>query len=128
MAVNWRKQFGAAKTEAALLVLFIPSMDRDEEPIIDQPYWVKEALELLGDCFGAATAFPQGQGVWKDEDRGGLLIWDAPVIIYCYTNKRKVAKHAKTLITFLRRLGRETNQAAVGYVFMDKYYELRPPF
>lgn len=49
----------AHKRESTLLVLFIPSRDRDEETI-DQPRWVAAALEFLGRQFGGATAFPQG--------------------------------------------------------------------
>ena len=61
---------GASKAAAALLVLFIPSKDRGDQPI-DQGYWVDEALNVLGMLFGGATAFPQGRGVWRDDARGG---------------------------------------------------------
>ena len=62
--------FGASKAESTLLVLYIPSADRLGQPI-DQPVWVDEALKVLGECFGGATAFPQGRGVWRDDNRGG---------------------------------------------------------
>ncbi|HEY5867182.1 MAG TPA: hypothetical protein VI542_16800 [Candidatus Tectomicrobia bacterium] len=51
---------GAAKVESTLLVLFIPSVDRDSQPI-DQDTWVYRALETLGELFGGATAFPQAK-------------------------------------------------------------------
>src|SRR5262245_10155031 len=38
---------GASKAASTLLVLFIPSKDRMDEPI-DQEYWVGEALQVLG--------------------------------------------------------------------------------
>lgn len=78
--------------------------------------------------FDGATALPQGLGVWKDKDRGGRLVWDAPVLVHCYTNEKAAAKHAATFIGFLRRLGKETNQGAVGFVFKNEYYEIKAPF
>jgi hypothetical protein len=50
---------GASKAASALLVLFIPSKDRRNKSI-DQRYWVKETLIVLGTLFGGATAFPRG--------------------------------------------------------------------
>ncbi len=46
-----------------------------------------EALKVLGECFGGATAFPQGKGVWRDDAQGGKLLFDEPVVIQCYTNE-----------------------------------------
>src|SRR5258705_10003426 len=76
---------GASKAAAALLVLFIPSKDRGDQPI-DQGYWVDEALNVLGMLFGGATAFPQGRGVWRDDAQGGKLLFDEPVVMQCYTS------------------------------------------
>ena len=69
----------ASKTESTLLVLFIPSVDRDETPV-DQDSWVARALETLGHEFGGATAFPKARGVWRDDARGGRLVFDEPVV------------------------------------------------
>ena len=51
---------GASKAASTLLVLFIPSRDRNDRAI-DQAHWVDEALNALGTLFGGATAFPQGK-------------------------------------------------------------------
>lgn len=67
---DWGKRFAADKAEGTVLVLFVPSVDRREEPI-DQESWETEALRVLGNLFGGATAFPQGRGVWRDDERGG---------------------------------------------------------
>ncbi len=53
---------GASTAQSTLLVLFIPSRDRFDQPI-DQDHWVGQALEMLGTHFNGATAFPQGRGV-----------------------------------------------------------------
>src|SRR5436309_1531196 len=56
-----------------LVVLFIPSVERDGATPIDQDSWVKAALELLGSTFGGATAYPKARGIWRDDERGGAL-------------------------------------------------------
>jgi len=118
--------FGADKSESTLLVLFVPSADRDGESI-DQDRWVVRALEVLGNCFGGATAFPQGRGVWRDDEQGGTLVFDDPVVIQCYTNEAALEKYAPELRDFLVRLGTETNQGAVGFVVDRDYLEIRFP-
>jgi len=123
---DWRGELGAQKSAATILVLFIPSVDRLEEPI-DQDLWVTEALSVLGKNFGGATAFPQGRGVWRDDERGGQLIYDAPVIIQCYTNETDLERHAEELRKFLTRMGQEARQGAVGLVVDRDYLEIRFP-
>ena len=81
---DWTEILQAQKSASTVLVLFVPSVDRFDEPI-DQEYWVIETLKVFGRLFGGATAFPQGRGVWRDDERGGQLIFDAPVIVQCYT-------------------------------------------
>ena len=123
---NLAQLFQATKSESTLLVLYIPSGDRDEKPI-DQSHWVDKALETLGTHLGGGTAFPQGKGVWRDDARGGKLIYDAPVIIQCYTNEANLEKNAAALHAFLMALGVDTNQAAVGCVVDDDYIEIAFP-
>lgn len=124
--VNLAHLFQAAKSESNLLVLYIPSGDRDEKPI-DQATWVNKALEMLGLHFGGGTAFPQGKGVWRDDARGGKLIYDAPVIIQCYTNEATLEQSAPALHSFLMALGVETKQGAVGFVVDGDYIEIQFP-
>jgi hypothetical protein len=123
---DWGEKLGADKAESNVLVLFIPSVDRDDQPI-DQGHWEKEALKTLGRLFGGATAFPQGRGVWRDDERGGRLVYDAPVIVQCYTNERALEAHVDELREFLVRLGESTRQGAVGLVIDRDYLEIRFP-
>jgi hypothetical protein len=123
---NLSELFGASKAESTLLVLYIPSADRFNQPI-DQSSWVDEALKVLGACFGGATAFPQGRGVWRDDSRGGTLVYDQPVVIQCYTSGERIEQQAATLHAFLIRMGTETRQGAVGFVIDDQYLEIGFP-
>ena len=42
---------------ASLVVVFVPSMDRDSNPV-DQDMWVDEVLATVGKAFRGATAYP----------------------------------------------------------------------
>lgn len=121
---DWEKRFDAAKSEGTVLVVFIPSVDRFGKPI-DQEYWVTEVLTTLGTLFGGATAFPQGRGVWRDDERGGHLVHDAPVIIQSYTSIDAIDRQAVKLKEFLVRMGKEASQGAVGFVIDRTYLEIR---
>ena len=74
--------FKAAKSASNLLVLFIPSQDRDEEPI-DQDHWRDEALTALGKLFGGATTYPKDKRIWRDHGQGGNLLFDEPIVVQC---------------------------------------------
>lgn len=124
--LTFAQLLGASKAQSTLLVLFIPSVDRDEQPI-DQATWVHRALEVLGELFGGATAFPQGQGVWRDEAQGGRLVFDEPVVVNCYTSEALLKAEAPKLRHFLMEMGEQTNQGAVGLVIDRDYLEITFP-
>ena len=119
-------QFEISKSESNLLVLFIPSVDREGNSV-DQDVWVGRALEMLGQEFGGATAFPKAKGVWRDDAQGGKLVFDEPVVVQCYTNEEALEEHARELRQFLVKMGTETNQGAVGLVIDRDYLEIQFP-
>lgn len=113
--------------KAVLVVLFVPSVERDGTTPIDQGYWVEAALDTFGQLFGGATAFPRAKGVWRDDERGGVLIKDEPVVIHCYTTPADVSDSARLgrLGDFCRRMGREARQGEIGLVIGDEYLAFR---
>jgi hypothetical protein len=120
MAINPR-------AKRVLLVLFVPSVERDGRTPVDQDYWVGEALTTLGSLYGGATAFPRARGVWRDDERGGALIHDEPVVLHCYTTREALEDAAALarLGAFCRRLGREARQGEVGLIIGDEYLAIR---
>ena len=64
--------------KAVLVVLFVPSVERDGTTAINQEYWVDAALETLGQLLGGATAFPRAKGVWRDDEIGGMWSRTSP--------------------------------------------------
>ncbi|HZY88848.1 MAG TPA: hypothetical protein VFE78_28750 [Gemmataceae bacterium] len=119
----------AATAEASLLVLFIPSADREGDALgkKEQKRWVKRALKLLGGKFGGATAFPRGWGTWRDDAQGGRLVWDKPVLIQCFTDEAALREHTAELRQFLIEMGAGTNQGAVACVLDKTMYQIHFP-
>jgi hypothetical protein len=113
--------------KAVLVVLFVPSVERDGITAINQEYWVDAALETFGQLFGGATAFPRAKGVWRDDEMGGVLVKDQPVVIHCYTTPEDITDpdRLSRLGSFCRRMGREAHQGEVGLVIGDEYLAFR---
>ena len=113
--------------KSVLVVLFVPSVERDGVTPVDQDYWVDSALQTLGTVFGGATAYPRAKGIWRDDERGGHLVRDEPVVIHCYTTPERIEDEdaLAELGSFCRRLGREASQGEVGLVVGDEYFAIR---
>jgi len=108
-------------------VPFIPSVERDGKTPVDQADWVRQALEMFGRVFGGATAYPKAKGIWRDDERGGALVHDKPVVVHCYTtpSELEASRNLAVLGAFCRRMGRETRQGEVGLVISDEYFAIR---
>ena len=78
-----RQRVLSSGRKRVLVVLFIPSVERDGTSAIDQALWVDSALEMFGRVFGGATAFPKAKGIWRDDERGGTLVQDEPIVVHC---------------------------------------------
>jgi hypothetical protein len=119
----------AATSEANVLVLFIPSADREGDSLgkKEQKRWVRKALKLLGEKFGGATAFPRGWGTWRDDAQGGRLVWDKPVLVQCFTSEAAIREHTPALREFLIELGTSTHQGAVACVLDKTMYYIKFP-
>ncbi len=113
--------------KSVLVVLFIPSVARDGATPVDQGYWVDSALEMFGTVFGGATAYPKAKGIWRDDEQGGNLVRDEPIVIHCYTTPERIedAEALTELGSFCRRMGREARQGEVGLVVGDEYFAIR---
>jgi hypothetical protein len=106
----------------SLIVVFVPSQDRDGQPI-DQENWVDEVLTTLGRLFRGATAYPRGRGVWRDDARGGALLKEEPVIVFSYVAENALTAAALAdLYRTLSRMGRRANQGEIGVVIDGNYY------
>ena len=82
---------------------------------------------MFGTVFGGATAYPRARGVWRDDERGGTLVFDEPVVVHCYTMPEDIEAESNLaqLGTFCRQMGREINQGEIGLVIGDEYLAIR---
>ncbi|MBX3183861.1 MAG: hypothetical protein KIT72_07040 [Polyangiaceae bacterium] len=110
-----------------LVVLFVPSVERDGITAIDQQRWVDATLDMFGGIFGGATAYPKAKGVWRDDEHGGALVVDEPVVVHCYTTPADVqdSTNLAALSAFCRKMGREARQGEIGLVVGDEYFAIR---
>lgn len=108
---------------AVQVTLFVPSVDRDGAQL-DQEAWVEEALAEFGRLFRGATAFPPGRGVWRDDRRGGHLVFEDTRMVTSYVEAGLLedASTLKELRRFLHRLGVEARQGEVGIVIDGSYF------
>ena len=113
--------------KSVLVVLFVPSVERDGRTLIDQHHWVDAALEMFGRVFGGATAYPQAKGIWRDDERGGALVKDEPVVVHCYTTPVGIedSRNLAELGSFCRTMGRQARQGEIGLVIGDEYFAIR---
>lgn len=110
-----------------LVVLFVPSVERDGTTPIDQDRRVDAALEMFGRVFGGATAYPKAKGIWRDDGRNGALVKDEPVVVHCYTTPVDIedSRNLAELGSFCRTMGRDSSQGEVGLVIGDEYFAIR---
>jgi hypothetical protein len=114
-------------SKRVLVVLFVPSVERDGKTEISQDSWVAAALTMFGSVFGGATAYPKARGVWRDDERGGVLVFDEPVVVHCYTTPVLISteENLGRLGAFCRKMGRDTNQGEIGLVIGDEYLAIQ---
>lgn len=106
----------------SLIVIFVPGRDRSSQPIA-QEYWTDEVLTTLGRLFRGATAYPRGRGVWRDDEDGGTLLQEEPVIGFSYVAEGDLTTNALSeLYRTLSRMSREALQGEIGVVIDGTYY------
>jgi hypothetical protein len=109
---------GATATRRVLLVLFVPSADRDGKTLSNQDEWKRKALDFFGGTYGGSTAMPRAEGIWRDDEKSGNLVRDFPILVHCYMTEEQ-AQDKKLLVklgAFCRKLGKEMNQGEVAVV------------
>ena len=111
--------------QQVLVILFIPSHDRDEKELKNRDLWADAALDLFAELFGGATAFDTYAGVYRDKVRGKDLK-DKPVLVESYTKIERIKDLTllNNLVAFMNRTGRETRQAAVAVVIDNSFHEI----
>jgi hypothetical protein len=118
---------GALGADAGVAVqcftVYIPNKDKNDQEIGTQRRWVLDAIRLLSEINGGATAIPV-EGGWLNDE--GTIILEHPVVVYSFVSRPvEFLKQLPRLRAFLHRLGRETNQGEVAFEFDDRFYRIR---
>ena len=108
---------------AQCLTIYVPNKDRDGNEIGNQRKWVLEALDILGEINGGATAMPPSEGVWRNE--AGNVISEYPVVVYSYIVPEPFLASLPRLREFLHRMGRETNQGEIAFEFDGSFFRIQ---
>lgn len=105
------------------LTIYIPNKDQKGHEIGNQRKWVLEAIQLLSEINGGATAMPPVEGAWRNDE--GEIIWEHPVVVYSFIRTDRFLENLSRLRRFLHQLGRETNQGEVAFEFDGRFYRIR---
>jgi hypothetical protein len=103
--------------------IYIPNKDKNGKEFGNQRKWVLEALGLLTELNGGATAMPPPEGVWGSDE--GELIWEHPVVVYSFIRGDLFFESLARVREFLHRMGRETNQGEVAVEFQRQFFLIR---
>jgi hypothetical protein len=122
--VNLGSALGAdAGISTQCFTVYVPNKDRDGKEIGNQRHWVLEAIRLLSEINGGATAMPPVEGGWLNDQ--GEIIWENPVIVYSFIRPDPFLSNLPRLREFLHRMGRETNQGEIAFEFDGRFYRIR---
>lgn len=103
--------------------VYVPNKDREGVEIGNQRKWVLEAIRLLSEINGGATAMPPVEGGWLNDE--AEIIWENPVLVYSFIRPAEFLANLARLREFLHRIGRETNQGEVVFEFDGRFYRIR---
>lgn len=103
--------------------VYVPNKDRDGKEIGNQRKWVLEAVRLLSEINGGATAMPPVEGSWLNDQRE--IIWENPVVVYSFIRPEEFLDNLPRIREFLHRMGRETNQGEIAFEFDGRFYRIR---
>jgi hypothetical protein len=114
-----------AGRQQVLVILFIPSHDRDGSELTTRDLWADAALDLFAELFGGATAFETYAGIYRDKTRG-INLRDKPILVESYTEVDRVRDMnlLAELVGFMKRMGKEARQVAVAVVIDNIFHEI----
>jgi hypothetical protein len=90
---------------------------------IEPPSGIMILVAVSPSLFRGATPYPRGRGVWPDDERGGTLLREEPVIVFSYVAEADLTTNALSeQYRTLSRMGRQANQGEIRVVIDGKYY------
>ena len=112
-----------AGVSSQCFTVYVPNKDRYGKEFGNQRKWVLEAIRLLSELNGGASAMPPVEGGWMDDE--DEIIWENPVVVYSFIRIESFLANLPRVREFLHRMGRETEQGEVAFEFADRFYRIR---
>jgi len=103
--------------------VYVPNKDRFGKEFGNQRKWVLEAIRLLSELNGGASAMPPVEGGWMDDE--DEIVWENPVVVYSFIRTESFLANLPRIREFLHRMGRETEQGEIAFEFADRFYRIR---
>jgi hypothetical protein len=104
------------------LSIYVPNKDKVGREIGNQRKWILEAIQLMTEINGGASAMPPVEGAWQNDE--GEVIWENPVVAYSYIRPERFIQSLPRVREFLHRMGRETNQGEIAFEFNERFYRI----
>lgn len=123
LEIDLASALGSEKSSTQCFTIYIPNKDCDGLEIGNQRSWVLEAIRLLSEINGGATAEPPVEGGWLND--AGVVVWENPVVVYSFIRPEEFARNLPKIREFLHRMGRVTRQGEVAFEFDDCFYRVR---
>ncbi len=99
-----------AGVSAQCFTVYVPNKDQHGREIGNQRQWVLEAIRLLSEINGGASAMPPVEGGWLN-DRAEI-IWDNPVlVVYSFIRPEPFVHALPRMPRFLHRMGAKRTRA-----------------
>jgi hypothetical protein len=114
---------GAEGVSSQCFSIYVPDKDRQGNEFGNQRKWVLEAIQMLSEINGGATAMPPVEGGWLSDQNE--IIWENPVVVYSFIQPDAFVANLPRIREFLHRMGRETNQGEVACEFDGRFYRIR---
>jgi len=102
--------------------LYVPNRDREGAESGTQHTWVFEALRLLAEVNGGATATPPLEGAWLSDT--GAIVIENPVIVYSFVRTEAFLQGLPRIREFLHRMARETRQGEIAFTFDGQFFRI----
>jgi hypothetical protein len=118
--INIAEAFGANDSRTQRFSVYIPNKDQNGKPV-QQERWVNEALTLLSEICGGATAMPPVRGAWLNPD-SQILIFEEPVLVYSFIEPEAFARRLGEIVALVQKIGIETNQGQMAIEFDGALY------
>lgn len=114
---------GANRQSQMLVILFIPTKDRNNTEIRDIDMWLDGAISMISKTFGGATVMAPASGAWVNPDTKEVIREEVH-LIHSYGTPDSELRCFEPIAEFMHMMGRKTNQGEMGLVVDGVFHHI----